>query len=1151
MKTTRSTLLILALSALAIGLVIVLGVRLDRVAQEQIVTRFSQRQLLLTDQAAASIQSIFDEARRDLLHLKGAPGPTCLPGTLGTENEDEIATWLRVCEQDLSSYLHSHPIYTQIRYVDASGQEIVGVDTDGEIVRIIPQDQLRSQAEREFFVATMQLDAEEVYVSPLEPALGHGGVGAGLLTMRMATPVCDSLGRRQGIVVLNLLGEEIRARLAVLSAEEGMDVRVLDETGVEIINITHPELEGSNAYEYSRQSGDETLVALAEDMLAGGRGAGTYFWPESVDGPPVVKKLMVYAPIYPVEGHVWSVSTSVPYDSILAAHRQTRTTLLLLGGSITTVILAGAILAARLGHKRVVAEERARASETLRRRGEELEALREISLAVTAQLELDELLQNIVKQGCHLLDIAVGCLYLVDQARGDLELIVDHGFTMNYIGTRLSPGEGLSGRVLQSGEPLIVDDYHHLEGRSPDWEAEPVTGIFGVPLKRGDQIIGVLDFAEIGQARSFDERDVWLATLFANQAAIAIENARLYQAEQAARENADTLREVSRAVGSTLELDEVLSLVLRQAKRVLTYDTASILLFAGGEPAVVVVTGYEDEELVKAGVSLRLNDSPILQAMARDHLPVVIADVREDERWIWVPGTEDIRAWIGVPLLVRDEMIGVLMIDSTQSGFYTEADAAITQALANQAAVAIENARLYEETQRRASYAALAHEVGRRVSSKLELGALLSAIVTAVCDAFDYYGVMLMLLDRKAECLTLQSIAGGYADIFPKDLRLAIGEGMIGYAAATGETQISGDVSKDPHYVRKAEEETRSELAIPIKSGQEVISVLDVQSDKFDAFDEMDLMAMGTLADQIAVAIENAWLYEETQRRLHELQLLHDVGLAAASGVRLEETLQAAAVALAAELEGNNVALMLLDPESGILRIEASVGYPPDVVKHLHLRVGEGITGWVAQHGEPALVPDVRLDPRYYEGDPDTGSKLCVPLVAGSRVIGVLNVESPQINAFTGDDQRLLSTLTSNLAVLIERARLFEEVEAARVVLQQRAEALEEANVRLRELDRLKSEFLANMSHELRTPLNSIIGFSEVLIDGLVGEMTSEQEECLGNIRSSGYHLLALINDILDLSKIEAGRMELEPTSFYVALLLAEVDVTITTIIEK
>jgi PAS domain S-box-containing protein len=178
--------------------------------------------------------------------------------------------------------------------------------------------------------------------------------------------------------------------------------------------------------------------------------------------------------------------------------------------------------------------------------------------------------------------------------------------------------------------------------------------------------------------------------------------------------------------------------------------------------------------------------------------------------------------------------------------------------------------RAEEEAQRRATQAVLAYEVGQRVSSTLELDELLSEIVTAVRDAFDYYGVMLLLLDEETERLTLQSIVGAYADIFPRDLCHAIGEGMTGYAAASGETQVSGDVSKDPHYVRETDEETKSELAVPIKSRQKVVGVLDIQSDEFDAFDEIDVMAMETLADEVAVAIENARLYKAVQQELTE-----------------------------------------------------------------------------------------------------------------------------------------------------------------------------------------------------------------------------------------------------------------------------------------
>ena len=298
-------------------------------------------------------------------------------------------------------------------------------------------------------------------------------------------------------------------------------------------------------------------------------------------------------------------------------------------------------------------------------------------------------------------------------------------------------------------------------------------------------------------------------------------------------------------------------------------------------------------------------------------------------------------------------------------------------------------------------------------------------------------------------------------------------------------------------------------------------------------------------------AIERIQAEQSLQRRNQELELLHEVSSAAALGVHLKETLQAAAEALTSKMRGAWVAIMLLDPENDSLRVGAAAGFPSGAVNSLSLPIGAGITGWVAQRGEPALVPDVRLDPRYHEGYAVTRSELCVPLATGPMITGVLNVESPHPNAFTPSDQRLLSTLAGNLAMLVERARLFDQVEAAKLELQQRADALEEANSRLQELDRLKSRFLATMSHELRTPLSSIIGFSEVLIDGLVGELSTSQKDCVESILLGGEHLLALINDILDLSKIEAGHMTLDVSTFDVRDLIAEIDTAVQAFLDK
>ena len=203
---------------------------------------------------------------------------------------------------------------------------------------------------------------------------------------------------------------------------------------------------------------------------------------------------------------------------------------------------------------------------------------------------------------------------------------------------------------------------------------------------------------------------------------------------------------------------------------------------------------------------------------------------------------------IGAPIIVNNEQVAVYAI-------YLD----IT-----------ERKKSEEEAKKRAMQFALLYKIGQQISSKLELKALFKEIVTAVRNAFNYYGVMLFLLDEETRVLKLQAIVGGYVDVFPKDLKIEIGKGMIGRAAETGETQISGDVSKNPYYVRESSEITKSELSVPIKRGKKVIGVLDIQSDKYNAFDESDVSAMETLSTQIAIAIENAKLFDQARREIFE-----------------------------------------------------------------------------------------------------------------------------------------------------------------------------------------------------------------------------------------------------------------------------------------
>jgi len=669
------------------------------------------------------------------------------------------------------------------------------------------------------------------------------------------------------------------------------------------------------------------------------------------------------------------------------------------------------------------------------------------------------------------------------------------------------------------------------------------------------------------------------------------------------REASHTLLTTAEALSTTLQLDKLLERVLDELQRIVPYDAASISLLHDGRCWIATCRGMEHP----SSNGFPLEAVPLLQRVVRERTPVILPDIAPDRDLTtqeaggaggdgrqpspWPPTQGQERSWLGLPLISKERVIGVLTAASCQVGAYDDLAtpasrvAALALAFAHQAALAIDNSRLYEQTRASLQETLLLHNVTAATSSTLDLDQMLPYMARSLREALNSTSAEIYRPDEKNHTITILALASArsptrensagrspdlgrtyFLSAFPAAAEALVHSRPVQIQVDDPELDSRDRTNLEAHGAHSA-------LFLPIvahRHTEGLAAVWEGEGPRY--FTQGEIAAGQTLTYQAAIAMEHARLFEETQRRVRELQLLHNVGLAAASGVRLEDTLQAAAEALATAMaqgtaaQGTGkatgecggvgggetrVAVMLLDPASTVLHIAACAGYPPEAIKNLHLRPGEGITGWVAKYGLPALVSDVRLDPRYVEISPDVRSELAVPIIAGPHIIGVLNVESPHLNAFTADDQRLLSTLASNLAVITERARLFETVEIARIELQERAEALEEANTRLRELDRLKDKFLATMSHELRTPLNSVIGLSEVLINGMVGEMTPRQCKCAEDILSSGQHLLTLINDILDLSKIEAGHMTLEPTAFEVGDLLAEVQTAIAPLIEQ
>jgi signal transduction histidine kinase/PAS domain-containing protein len=714
-------------------------------------------------------------------------------------------------------------------------------------------------------------------------------------------------------------------------------------------------------------------------------------------------------------------------------------------------------------------------------------------------------------------------------------------------------------RIVKERRPVIVSrdhgDLQHMIGST----AGSVHSWLGVPLVSRDKVIGVLSVGS-RNADVYDEETAQLASAFAHQTALVIENSRLYEQMRAQLREVTVLQRVTAAISATLDIEQVLPFVARSLCGILNGTSVEIYSLEEGGEVATAVAGYAGQEATEAeqnlrlGLKVALRDSPDTAEALNQNRPLQIRveDAELDPRSQANLEARGAQAMLLLPIVARQRALGFARVwDSTVSRHFSKGEVATGQMLIHQTAIAMENARLLRESRRRARQLAGAARVAQHAAAITERDHLLNVAVNLIQEQFGHRLAGVFLIDNATDEIYPAAATEDFWRIIPDGYRQPLGWGAVGTAAVRGETVLIGDALSRRAPNQAGEGLSRSSLSVPIQMGERVIGVLEIEADTINAFDESDQLALEIVADQIAIAYQNAELLTQTRSRMQDLQLLHDVSLAAASSTHLQETLQAAAAALASEWEGTQIALQLVDHPRQTLRMKASIGYPLEEAESLDLPLGQGITGWVAQHGQPVLVPDVREDPRYYEANADTRSELCVPLTVGSQVVGTLNVESPEPYAFNPDDQRLLSTLASNLAILIERARLFDEVEATRAQLQERAEALEEANARLKELDRLKSQFLASVSHELRTPLNSVIGFSEVLIDGLLGEMPLERKECVENIYASGEHLMALINDLLDFSKIEAGRMQLVPEPFDVPKLIENLQKTVTPMIEE
>ena len=920
--------------------------------------------------------------------------------------------------------------------------------------------------------------------------------------------------------------------------------------------------------------------------------------------------------------------------------------------------------------------ENVRLMHATQERAGQLQALNDVATSLTSSLQSDELVASLLDQLHPVLPFDTATLLLREEDLLRVEAASGFPDSEQRRGLTVAVQDSvLFQEMIRTGQPISVADVRK-DVRFPQIET-PRLSWLGIPLISKGEVIGVIAL-EKQQANFYSPEQVQIATTFASQAAVALENARLYEdslnraAELGQRsQRLALLNRFSSQLSGLLHADQVQQATanqLQQAFGALRVSTVNL----DGQIATWVFSTPE----TKSRLPQVLPDAPIFSRL-QESLGVFTSNdfLGEPSLTPLIPMLgEETTAVLALPLISGGNLHSILFVQMPAQSHLSAPEIELALTIANQASVALDSARLFQEAQRSAQETAALAEVGRDVSATLDIETVLERIVTYAKNLLQAETSAVYLPDADSNLLRGIAVVGQDAEEI-KNSPMSIGEGILGNIAEQQTGEIVNNAEKDPRARKVAgtpESVYEHLMGVPVLSKDRLSGLMAVwRTGRGLEFTASELEFLNSLAQQAAIAIENARLFAETQRLAEELEqrvvertaelesekantetLLRILSEVSAS-LDLDRALSRTLALLNEAVGAEQGTIMLLHAEDNLLHYRAGYGYltgkVPSDRRGFTLKVGEGLAGWVVESREATFVEDLHKDSRWVKSGTASSehrSSIVAPLLVGEDVIGVLMVFHRKVGFFGPERLGMVKAIAGQVAIAINNAHLYELIrdqaerlgsmlrkeqeEASRSqaileavadgvvvtgpdneitflnnsaasilglatdhVLHQTLDAfggifgkaastwmqtindwsndpasyqvgdsyaeqleLEDGRIALVhlapvilqndflgtvsifrdithevEVDRLKSEFVATVSHELRTPMTSIRGYVDILLMGAAGALNENQVHFLQIVKNNTERLNILVNDLLDISRIEAGRITLSPQS--------------------